>query len=1618
MAGTQRHRIRKLDVQVRSRDAHLPAKLKNRVNFALKNLISSRLSSLFDQFAAEGQLIRIHNLRINLGKLKEDSTQEEIETTIVEQVRKKLMAALANGRPETAPDESSRSAKGKFDLLEFYLLHGGMPWWYAGPAADLEEILLQVLEEEPLRFKSWLVALQKNETIRHRLQEKNGPKGRQAVLSLIAGKDQEVAESVLLDFSQAHSRNPLLKMQGLDFGKWIWNVGLEYFLQNRQKSFNKQDFLAFILKALTNGKEEKAREIAVKLEKSALGSALLFELGEVLPPKPKNSGAKGSSRQDQNRPSLKAIPEQIEFLILNLLGLFGRFWAQEGPSKEVLRKILLKAAREILDLQNGPFSDTRLVLKNALRHLANLRGQPQAEFLRELATFASIAPPEAHFPPELTELLGQSTEKRGGMQFSQGDFWAERQAPPEPFFRDEIPEFQALREDLLAVQALYPFLPAGGDRLENAIKELETAFRRSGSLGKGKEERFFRFLSWNLARNFKQNLNEFLSGLGLAVRLSSSIVHLRSKLPVFLSKIGNWVETAREAEWMQILQENPGDPAVISAAFHWLVQQKDAVRLARKWLPWLAPLQAVFLQDFWTDLRKIYQYASGQSLSLSNEKYVIINLLKSVLNEVGKNWNQVELLHKGWGEILALLPGGREKTNPEIPPKLKLAPLWKLWQSQSENPVVNEPGRIWLSHLGAEKYSRLLEMVLGQQLTYLSNWAADLENIFEWARKVEKEKIPPAGWVLQTIFEGLKSQKIQAEKPQGWFSWLIFSYAPQIQEKPAVLKTRWLDWQARASSQVIFSVEWVKLGQENRKEKEGSTPQKSMPRTLEELKNLIEILQEKSELRSFYQIRFRNWAENQAFQSLVRELPASSRYSLFYALEPLRFSFLQTFLQDLAFVLPSLTAFPRLTATQLDHILQSAGLEFVMTQSPSRAVSPEFYLDLFAKIVQELGLQSLQVGEQLVHWLQDSAPQGTGQQVQKRLRPLFLQENQLAKPVAKTRTSARESPLAGFQLDLILDLKYLLSREPEIIGKMQPEIIQLVDRAAQKLSKEFRPEILGQRAWLRLWVETLARELGFAPANFGQFLASQSRRYRGNLRLGALINTLWTGERNSPQTRPAQDSEDDFEVFANVLQGYLENGVIPPGYPLALFREKLTSFLTTHTADLQRLFAQWKLTRQAAERILLHFRGRQLFALLQAVLGWGETFWKQLDLELEAVAQHLAEIPRFRLQVWEEIVNQVVILGEGGAENTHFLFRAVRRLMENSGLNFSRFQDLFQSEPKTESQAQGNLPLLFEMARREGWIRELPNRSVSSVFFPPPDFTADLIFVLQWVFFQEKKSISTKDLHRIQSSGKGKKGITDYQAWSRSILQKGAKLLGKSFPDLLRQIQPLVRDQAHFFRHFGTYPELTALILSELPEEEKPSTKVPEADRPKPPRPWDVAKRELNFTGEFQIPNAGMILVEPFIQRYFQVLNLLEQNIFVDEKARERAIFLLHYLATGHAKASEAELVLPKVLVGMDPSQVVSQDEISVSEREAEITQSLLKTAISYWKGIGNTTPDVFQESFLTRGGILRKTEKSWYLKVDPRPYDLLLRTLPWSFSPVTLPWVQGMMTVEWSHTF
>lgn len=196
------------------------------------------------------------------------------------------------------------------------------------------------------------------------------------------------------------------------------------------------------------------------------------------------------------------------------------------------------------------------------------------------------------------------------------------------------------------------------------------------------------------------------------------------------------------------------------------------------------------------------------------------------------------------------------------------------------------------------------------------------------------------------------------------------------------------------------------------------------------------------------------------------------------------------------------------------------------------------------------------------------------------------------------------------------------------------------------------------------------------------------------------------------------------------------------------------------------------------------------------------------------------------------------------------------------------------------------------------------------------------------------------------------------------------------------------------------------------PESSAPADAVP-ANKEEPEQTTPDRQEDPVTDTFIECPCAGLVLLFPYIKRFFENGQLIKDDAFVEGAAQIRAVQALYFLATGASTGDEASLVLPKLLCGMELSTYIEWEEELPASLQTE-GHELLEAVIDHWKVLQHTSVEGFRETFLQRPGKLIKKGDTYTLQVEESGVDILLNSIPWGFRNYRLPWMPCNLITEW----
>lgn len=164
-------------------------------------------------------------------------------------------------------------------------------------------------------------------------------------------------------------------------------------------------------------------------------------------------------------------------------------------------------------------------------------------------------------------------------------------------------------------------------------------------------------------------------------------------------------------------------------------------------------------------------------------------------------------------------------------------------------------------------------------------------------------------------------------------------------------------------------------------------------------------------------------------------------------------------------------------------------------------------------------------------------------------------------------------------------------------------------------------------------------------------------------------------------------------------------------------------------------------------------------------------------------------------------------------------------------------------------------------------------------------------------------------------------------------------------------------------------------------------------------------------TGTYYVPNAGLIILHPYIQPFFSNCGIIDDTNNITDI--DLAVHTLHYLATKKEQQLESQMLFEKFLCGV-PLQKTIQRHIQLSDTIKQQAEELLESVIENWGILNNASTDLLRHEFLQREGKLSFTEDNPKVVIERRTQDILVDRIPWGIGICRLPWLDHMVFTNW----
>jgi hypothetical protein len=639
-----------------------------------------------------------------------------------------------------------------------------------------------------------------------------------------------------------------------------------------------------------------------------------------------------------------------------------------------------------------------------------------------------------------------------------------------------------------------------------------------------------------------------------------------------------------------------------------------------------------------------------------------------------------------------------------------------------------------------------------------------------------------------------------------------------------------------------------------------------------------------------------------------------------------------------------------------------------------------------------------------------------------RLRRRLTQE-QISLLLAREAAQRRDAQSAWDGNVLRQAAFFLRTGRPKGLGYRLPGLAlrEPEDFAAllREIAKEDASAWAGRLERLLLWLTPQEAAALLAPAR----TADAERAAQASSWL-ATLTALARGEALPEGAAPRRSPEDDIAIVSH----WLEHGALPGWAPADLQTDHLARMLETMPrASLRNLFfaadhGERLALLQRATDLLGESRGR---ALLMRLIPWsldragalgaalqaqsGELRHRMLlraaaegvaglPLDLESLSQPFPE-QATRMRAFHSPVPKVELDSVALLDWLKGAREATRDDSEDLAARFAELADRDDAALRDAVLAAWRDPAL-----RRRWIAALPDRALARLLYIVAPFQARFLLEVS-----EMLDTAWRQITQQGQRARPWAAIFDLLAEG---MERDPRKLSQDLVTVLAGRDAAERTKlltrAYELAREGGEVQLTA-VLQPPPPRATPAVPVRETG----------GRNGAEAPGEpLYVRNAGLVLFAPYLPGLFERLHVLQTG--PDGKPRiagvdaaSRAVHLLQYLVDERCDMPEPELVLNKLLCGLDLALPIAP-AIEATEAEREICDGLIQAVIANWPIIKNTSPAGLRETFLQREGKIARTAGDWQLRVQRKTVDVLVDQIPWSFSVILHPWMEHPIHVTW----
>ena len=288
-----KHSIRKQTLELEVASEALALALQPRLGDINRQYLLPVIERVFDELGVGGRRIRIFRLNIDLGKLPLTRFEEVAAERLYRELRRALEEELGRQeRQQTNADRPPAEEASHLELLEHYLPHGTLPFWasHDGTAFSFEELVSELAASDPDGLTQIVRTHGRQRSVLERIVLQLGEESLRALLRLLEPAHAALIISYMADLLLIHGAEPVLRLSGGAFARFLWMLVLSYLVRESGSQFNRKSFVKSLLEGMAGSEGLDYLEMVTTLQsglretekRRPLESSLPAVIGELI----------------------------------------------------------------------------------------------------------------------------------------------------------------------------------------------------------------------------------------------------------------------------------------------------------------------------------------------------------------------------------------------------------------------------------------------------------------------------------------------------------------------------------------------------------------------------------------------------------------------------------------------------------------------------------------------------------------------------------------------------------------------------------------------------------------------------------------------------------------------------------------------------------------------------------------------------------------------------------------------------------------------------------------------------------------------------------------------------------------------------------------------------------------------------------------------------------------------------------------------------------------------------------------------------------------------------------------------------------------------------------------